>query len=161
MIDIEICVKSGKKVAWFTLPTSLEDIRSKLELDEREETIFIDSYSAPFVINETDNINKLNEIASLYDENNGHEAIDYLNDLVKEGYYHDIKNALEEIDNIVIYHDCNSMSDIAYQIIEESGLLSDIPEQVQRYFNYDAYANDLEVEGSFYFTGNDIVLQIR
>ncbi|EAF4776851.1 antirestriction protein ArdA [Listeria monocytogenes] len=160
MLDIEICVKSGTKTAWFVLPTSREEICSRLEIEDAQETFLIDSYTAPFTINETDNINRLNEIANLYEEHSGHEVIDYLPDLVKEGFYSDIKNALEEIDNIYIYHGCNSMLDIAYQFIEESGLLSNIPDNVQRYFNYEAYARDMEIEGSFYFTGNDKALQI-
>ncbi|EAD5509217.1 antirestriction protein ArdA [Listeria monocytogenes] len=160
MENIEICVKNNGKVVWFILPTSEEDIRFVMDFSEEQERILICDYNAPFVINETDDIQKLNNIAMNYDMYSSHPAVDYLVDLVKDGCFSNIESAFEEIESIVVHYNCNSMIDIAYIFIEESGLLSDVPEDVERYFNYEAYASDLEIEGYFYFTGNDIALQI-
>lgn len=35
----------------------------------------------------------------------------------------------------------------AYDLVDESGLLDDVPEKLQWYFNYDAYARDLFLDG--------------
>lgn len=160
MDNIEICVKNGKQSCWFTLPESLETIYDALDVYAVEDTLLISDYKAPFKINETDNIDRLNDIANSYELNASHPAIDFLGALLKEGIYSDIESALEDIDNIMIYDDCNSMLDVAYAYIEETALLSDIPENISRYFNYEAYANDLDIEGTFYFTGSGIALQI-
>ncbi len=49
-----------------------------------------------------------------------------------------------------VYPDCNNMADVAYQIVEECGLLDGAPEIAQQYFDYEAYGRDLEIEGNFY-----------
>ena len=37
----------------------------------------------------------------------------------------------------------NSKEDYAYEFIEETGMLSELPEWAQRYFDYEAYARDM------------------
>ncbi|HEL9522344.1 TPA: antirestriction protein ArdA [Listeria monocytogenes] len=160
MDNIEICVKNGKRSCWFTLPESLETIYDALDVYVVEDTLLISDYKAPFKINETDNIDRLNDIANLYELNASHPAIDFLGGLTKDGIYSDIESALEDIGNIMIYEDCNSMLDVAYAYIEETGLLSNMPGNISRYFNYEAYANDLDIEGTFLFTGRGFALRI-
>lgn len=41
------------------------------------------------------------------------------------------------------YGQYDSATDFAYEVIEESGLLDNVPEEVARYFDYEAYARDL------------------
>ena len=38
-------------------------------------------------------------------------------------------------------------TEFAYQYIEDTGMLSDVPELLQRYFDYEAYARDLFLDG--------------
>ncbi|EAC4365634.1 antirestriction protein ArdA, partial [Listeria monocytogenes] len=114
MENIEICVKNNGKVVWFILPTSEEDIRFVMDFSEEQERILICDYNAPFVINETDDIQKLNNIAINYDMYSSHPAVDYLVDFVKDGCFSNIESAFEEIESIVVHYNCNSMIDIAY-----------------------------------------------
>lgn len=66
------------------------------------------------------------------------------------------EEALEKIKDrdYMVYYNCDSMEDVAYQVVEESGLLDGVPEKVARYFNYEAYGRDLEIEGTFYQINN-------
>ncbi|EAC3130918.1 antirestriction protein ArdA [Listeria monocytogenes] len=160
MNEIRICIKNKQATHWFTLPKCLEDIQAALDWDETQETFLIADYEAPFKIYESDSLDMLNHIAELYEEYANLEATNYLANLVNEGFYVNMENAFEEIDNIIVHADCNSIADAAYAVIEETGLLTDIPESVKRYFNYEAYASDMAMEGLFYITGDNMVLQI-
>ncbi|EKZ3573858.1 antirestriction protein ArdA [Listeria monocytogenes] len=161
MNEIRICIKNKQTAHWFTLPTCLEDIQAVLDWDETQETFLIADYEAPFKIYESDSLDMLNHIVELYEEYAHLDATNYLANLVNEGFYVNMESAFEEIDNIIVHTDCNSIADVAYAVIEETGLLTDIPESVKRYFNYEAYASDMAIEGLFYITGDNIVLQIN
>jgi antirestriction protein len=41
-----------------------------------------------------------------------------------------------------------------YQYIEDTGMLSDVPELLQRYFDYEAFARDLFLEGYSEYDGH-------
>ncbi|EEO6567421.1 antirestriction protein ArdA [Listeria monocytogenes] len=161
MNEIRICIKNKQTAHWFTLPTYLEEIQEVFDWDETQETFLIADYEAPFKIYESDSLDMLNQIAELYEEYAHLDATNYLANLVNEGIFMDMESAFEEIDTIIVFHDCNSIADVAYAVIKETGLLTDIPDTVQRYFNYEAYASDMAIEGLFYITGDNIVLQIN
>ena len=44
------------------------------------------------------------------------------------------------------------MSDLAYDLIEETGALGEGPTHLQNYIDYEAYGRDLEIEGNYLFT---------
>jgi antirestriction protein len=46
---------------------------------------------------------------------------------------------------------------VAREDIEESGVLRGVPEKLADYFDYESYGRDLEINGYYYETGNDIV----
>ncbi|EAC6419867.1 antirestriction protein ArdA [Listeria monocytogenes] len=160
MNEIKICIKNKHIAHWFTLPVLIEQIQYELGWSDSQDIVTINDYEAPFKIYENDDLDKLNHIAELYEDYAHLDATNYLANLVNEGIFMDMESAFEEIDTIIVFHDCNSIADVAYAVIEETGLLTDIPDTVQRYFNYEAYASDMAIEGLFYITGDDIVLQI-
>lgn len=45
-------------------------------------------------------------------------------------------------------------TEFAYQYIEDTGMLSDVPELLQRYFDYEAYARDLFLDGYSQYEGH-------
>lgn len=55
-----------------------------------------------------------------------------------------------------------SMQDVAEQIIEEGGYFDGLPSDslVVRYFNYDAFAQDLKIEGNFFDTGKGFFVEV-
>ena len=48
----------------------------------------------------------------------------------------------------------DSEIEFAYQYIEDTGMLSDVPELLQRYFDYEAYARDLFLDGYSQYEGH-------
>lgn len=136
---------------WVSLPCEgLEEVLNKISNNGNDE-LFISDYETDISnlkISEYDDILQLNEIA---------EEIDNLSDdevIALQAYleqYNDIEQALEEVrqGNYTIYYDCDDMSDVAYQVVNESGLLDGAPEELKVYFDYEAYGRDLDIEGRF------------
>lgn len=158
---------AGKLIGkWMELPMDADDMHEELKnicgTDEdgniRDEWAIHD-YEAPFFIGELENLGKLNDTVETL------AALD-IDEKV-------LKLLLEEMDGIEevlevlesgdyrIYYGCKDMEDVAYEVIEESGMLAGVPDEVQRYFNYDAYGRDLSLEGTFYIDFmNEIVVEI-
>lgn len=156
MVEIKILVTNLGKVAngikqgkWFTLPASYEEIAEEMELEEQDEYL-IQDYEAPFTINEQDSIDHLNYLAELFDEHASSPVIDYIGELVSDGYFDSVEEALESIDDIVIYEGCSNMTDVAYDIVEAGGFFANASELLQRYFNYQSFGRDLAIEGNYY-----------
>lgn len=138
--------------AWFDMAeTTAEEITAAIG---EGETIVLD-YEGPseLHIDEYENIANLiamaQELAEL-DE-------DLLNAMLSYGYT--IAQAIEKIEggDYNIYEGCDTMEDVAYQIVEDNGLLNGAPELAQRYFDYTGFGRDLEIEGHFYKFGNGYI----
>lgn len=144
---------------WVSLPCEgLEEVLDKISNNGNGE-LFISDYETDISnlkISEYDDILQLNEIA---------EEIDNLSDdevIALQAYleqYNDIEQALEEVrqGNYTIYYDCDDMSDVAYQVVNESGLLDGVPETIKGYFDYEAYGRDIDIEGTFIQVDNNII----
>lgn len=151
---------NGKIIGeWVSLPCEgLEEVLHKISNNGNDE-LFISDYETDISnlkISEYDDILQLNEIA---------EEIDNLSDdevIALQAYleqYNDIEQALEEVrqGNYTIYYDCDDMSDVAYQVVNESGLLDGVPETLKGYFDYEAYGRDIDINGTFIQIDNSFV----
>lgn len=144
---------SGRRLGhWFTLPVPQQEISRALKLGQEgfgEEWIILD-YEAPFKIGEYESISKLNDYAEKIEElsdfllANLEEVLDY--------------ESLEEIldnkgENFEFHEGVNSERDLAFAIIDYTyGGVSNVPaELLQRYFNYDSFGRDLNIEMSGFF----------
>lgn len=136
----------------------LEEVLDKISNNGKDE-LFISDYETDISnlkISEYDDILQLNEIA---------EEIDNLSDdevIALQAYleqYNDIEQALEEVrqGNYRIYYDCDNMEDVAYQVVNDCGLLDGVPEEVKRYFDYEAYGRDIDIERTFIQVDNNII----
>lgn len=115
------------------------------------EEVFITDYESTIgiEISEYQNIEELNDFA---------ESLEDIDDnIIKALLYFgvDWADIPSESENIYIYSNCSSMADVAYEVVNESGLLDKIPENLQCYFDYDAYGRDLAIEGNFYYNNGD------
>lgn len=75
--------------------------------------------------------------------------------LMSENIVSNLDEALEKYEDIQIYEDM-SFLDLAYQIVEEQYNLDELPDFVANYFDYDAFARDLELEGFYHKMEGDI-----
>ena len=108
-------------------------------------------------IGEYSNLEKLNEMAETLEALDDNEK-EVVNAIMSEGY--SLEEALEKKDDCIVYCDCNDMEDVAREYAEETGLLSSIPENLQSYFDYEAFGRDMSFEGHFVFTNDGNCVQI-
>lgn len=137
---------------WVSLPCEgLEEVLHKISNNGNDE-LFISDYETDIIglkVSEYDNILELNIIAEEIDNLSDDELIAFQAYL--EQYANNMEQALEEVrqGNYRIYYNCDNMSDVAYQVVNECGLLDGAPEELKVYFDYEAYGRDLDIEGRF------------
>lgn len=144
---------------WVDLPVSeeeLEKVFKRIGINDEYEEYFITDYESDvdgLKVGEYENVDDLNELAEALEDLDSEEE-NVLSVMLEDGCT--FEEALEKIKDrdYMVYYNCDSMEDVAYQVVEESGLLDGVPEKVARYFNYEAYGRDLEIEGTFYQINN-------
>lgn len=146
---------------WVELPYTDQELNTVKERigisDEPDENgcyyeeWFISSYDTDIdglEIGEYDDINELNNFArSLYILDN--DQLKAIQAFLQDGY--SLTEALENAENndYRIY-DCDTMEEVAIEVVEECGYLDNVPDQVAGYFDYEAFGRDLDIEGRFY-----------
>ena len=149
---------------WVTLPISEEELKKVCErigINEDYEEYFITDYECDFMkIGEYESISSLNEIAEKISELDEKEK-KVAKALISECSY-TIDEAIEKVNNgdYIIYYDCNDITDVAYQVVEECGYLNDVPDTVTRYFDYESFGSDLGIEGTFIFTDDNEAIKV-
>jgi antirestriction protein len=167
---------------WFTLPYDIEEMMVEvgvahydedgeyvpyvIEKDEQGneywyEEVAIHDYEAPFNIGEYDRISNLNEIAERLESLSSDDE-EILEMLLETGEF-SLDDGIDEVENgnYMIYHNCDDMSDVAYQWYEETGGLSEIEKVISAsYIDWERIGRDMEIEGSFYYVGNSTYIQL-
>lgn len=145
---------------WISLPC--EDIKEVLEKisNNGNDELFISDYETDISglkVAEYEDILQLNEIAEEIEEMREDELIALQAYL--EQYANDMEQALDEVrqGNYRIYYNCDNMEDVAYQVVNDCGLLDGVPEEVKIYFDYEAYGRDMEINGTFIQIDNSFV----
>ena len=154
---------------WLDLPC--EDIESELasigvsdEPDENGnyyEEYFITDFENDYnyKVGEYDSLDNLNEIAEELENLDEYDR-EVVNAFIENGF--DIEEALDGLrdGDYMVFSNCSDMTDVAYQYIEETGLLNDVPETLRNYFDYEAYGRDMSFEGTFIFTDNGNCIEL-
>lgn len=149
---------------WVELPVSKEELQKVFErigINEEYEEYFITDYECDFYeVGEYENIDTLNGIAERIEELDEEESTIVKALMSDLGYTLD--EAIEKVNSgdYRIYSDCDSMTDIAYQVVEECGYLNNVPDTVARYFDYEAFGRDLGIEGTFIFLDDGSCLEV-
>lgn len=149
---------------WVELPVSKEELQKVFErigINEEYEEYFITDYECDFYkIGEYENIDTLNEIAERIEELDEEEA-SIVKALMSELSY-TLDEAIDKVNSgdYRIYYDCNDMTDIAYQVVEECGYLNNVPDNVARYFDYESFGRDLGIEGNYIFTDDNEAIEV-
>lgn len=143
---------------WIDLPIDDDDLEKvyeeiKIDFNEYEE-VFITDFENDYGyhVDEYDSIEELNEIADEFEHLTAYET-DIVKVLIDQGGY-TAEDALDKKDNVIVYSDCYTMEDVARQYAESVGLLDEVPDYLQSYFDYEAYGRDMEISGQFYYGGD-------
>lgn len=147
--------KVGK---WIELPLKEEELKKKIAniSNNGKDEIFISDYETDIgiTINEYDDIYKLNKIANELKSLEDYER-EIVMTLLSDGYSFD--DALNTKDNCILYHNCYDMEDIARKYCDDLGI---VPENLERYFDYAAFGDDLGIEHKFIFNKNGNCVQV-
>lgn len=157
---------------WVTFPVDEEEWGEVLqrmgisdEPDENgiiyEECFFADwDCDCDFGFGECEDVERVNEIAEDVDRLNSFEE-EALEAMIDDGF--GPEEALSEIINggVLMYFDCYTMEDVAYRVVEESGMLAGVDDTIARYFNCEQYGRDLDATGTFLPTETGYIEVIR
>lgn len=149
---------------WVELPVSneeLQEVFKRIGINEEYEEYFITDYECDFYeVGEYENLDTLNNIAAQIEELDEEES-KVVKALMSECGY-TLDEAIEKANNgdYRIYYDCDSMTDIAYQVVEECGYLNNVPDNVARYFDYESFGRDLGIEGTYIFLDDSEVIEV-
>lgn len=137
-----------KKGEWFDLPVDLSLIRRKLELYGGNEEYMITDYESPFPIGEYDSLQELNELAELLEE----LSTSYKNNLaeIKDAFFSDIREAIENHEDITHLSDVYNDRDYGNYMIEEG--LFEVPERLRSYIDKETLGRDYRFEGNIIYT---------
>lgn len=145
---------------WVDLPCEgLEEVLDKISNNGNYE-LFISDYETDISglkVSEYDNILELNDMTEEIDNLSDDEVIAFQAYL--EQYTNDLQQALDAVrqGNYRIYYNCDNMEDVAYQVVNDCGLLDGVPEEVKIYFDYEAYGRDLDINRTFIQIDNSFV----
>lgn len=149
---------------WVELPVSQEELQKVFErigINEEYEEYFITDDECDFYeVGEYENLDTLNEIAERIEELDEKES-KVVKALMSElGYTLD--EAIDKVNSgdYRIYSDCDNMTDIAYQVVEECEYLNNVPDNVARYFDYESFGRDLGIERTYIFLDGSEVIEI-
>jgi len=146
--------------SWYELPMSKEELMKAIQNELQKgqqvcehthahEEYFISDFECDYMkIGEYDRLDELNEIAQKMEELDKNEKI-AVKMLLENYIVNSIDEAIKNLENMICTGG-NSMEDIAYNYIEESGLLQKIPENLLGYFDYEALGRDMEINGSYF-----------
>ena len=149
---------------WLELPAAKNVVQKTFKnigLNEAYEEFFISDYDSDIENLEIDEYAAIEELNELADKLKNFDDIEIkiLNTLLE---YYDGEEVIEKISNneYAIYSNCANMADVAFEIVEESGILRDVQGDIALYFDYDAYGRDLEINGSFYRMDYNTYVQV-
>lgn len=148
---------------WITFPINNDELNEVLErigINEEYEEYFFTDWECDFDLefSEYEAIEDVNEIAEQLENLDEHE-LEVVQACIEDGRDFDDAIDIVENGNYSIYYDCEDMEDVAIEVIEACGYLQNVPDTVARYFDYEAFGRDLDIEGYFYFiNGNCIEL---
>lgn len=146
---------------WVDLPTTEEELEEAIayaQTEDCEEVIISDSEGIE--CNEYSNIFEVNERAEQIEELEDYEQ-EILEALIDDGYKFDEALDIIQDGNYMYFDGCSDMTDVAMQYIEETGLLHDVPEFLQNYFDYEAYGRDMSYDGHFIATDSGYIEVLR
>lgn len=138
---------------WVELPVSQEELQKVFErigINEEYEEYFITDYECDlYEVGEYENLDTLNEIAERIEELDEEES-KVVKALMSElGYTLDEAIGKVNSGDYMIYYDCDDMTDVAYQVVGGCGYLDNVPDDVARYFDYESFGRELEIEGNY------------
>lgn len=152
---------------WYELPMSEYDLQNAIGAvlkDGQEvcqdvhvhEEYFITDYECDYMkIDEYDSLHVLNVVAQMVSDLDDHQ-FNAVKVLMDAGIALNLEDAIAKIDDIFCTGETN-MENVAYNYIQETGVLQAMPANLQFYFDYEKLGRDMEIEGSYYTDSENLI----
>ena len=155
---------------WVKLPVCeevLDKVLKEIGIDEYYEEYFITDYENEIigigdVISEYSSVQALNELAQRLEDLSDDEA-NKLGAVLEYEACRSVSEVLEllnKLDEFDLLTDVTDDEELGYYYAEEYCSI-DIPENIQPYFNYEAYGRDIRLESSCLYTSYGFLLDNR
>lgn len=148
---------------WLELPATddeIEAVKERIGINDYYEEWFITDYETGIPglnVGEYDDLDDLNDIAQNLADLDRYD-MEIVAAYLEEGY--DLEDAIDRKDDAVVWSNCSDMTDVAYTYIEETGMLDSVPDNIARYFDYEAFGRDMSFEGQFVFTDSGDCIEL-
>jgi len=150
---------------WLELPcleSEIEECLTRIGIGSYDE--FGCPYEEYFITDYESDYIEVDEYSNVYELNEKAQAIEDLSDYEKliVGAYLDavgnnIDDALNSVNDAIVHYDCDTMTDVAREYLEDDPNFMALPEYVKNYFDFEAYGRDMDLEGTFVEVENGIV----
>ena len=146
--------------AWYSLPMGEDSLcecnedvlyrgRKACEDEHHHEETFITDWECDYMdIEEYSDIYELNKIAERMESLDDDERT-AVKLLLENGVVSDLNEAIEKKEDIRNTGE-NCMENVAYNYVQDCGMLDGMAESLQCYFDYEALGRDMDINGSYY-----------
>jgi len=149
---------------WLDLPFSDEEMDQVLQAigidDEVYEEYFISDYETDIIgleIDEYTNLYRLNDLIAEYDALHEHDQKKIQASMEYFGY--NLEEALERLDNLVLYEGVETLEDLGRYWAEVMDLFKG-KEFFENYFDFERYGRDIDINGTGGFSSFGYIEEI-
>jgi len=155
LIEAKQPADSERRSAWFTLPIDEEELEEALGIEADSDDYRIVEKDVPFAddVGEDTPVERLNDLCDMY-EDLPSELQDEYSELMC--HFSSLDELHQHRYDIIHYPDCNSMIDIARRYLAENPAFNALSEDCVRYFDFEAYGQYLDDNGTFVETDHGI-----
>lgn len=143
------------RLAWFTLPVYEEELEEMLGVDAESEDYRIVEKELPFAdeVGEDTTLERLNDLYSTFQSLPADLKEDY-GELMC--HFTSLDELHQHRNDLIHYSWCKSMTDVARHILNNDPAFSAVSESLVRYFDFEAYGQYLDDNGTFLETEHGI-----
>ena len=159
----------GDELTFPTTKRHVQELLARIGVDGvRYEEIFITNYDTDIpglsgCLGEHEDIDELNYLASLLAEMGEYEREQFAA-AVEYGEYtnsaKDLINLAQNLEHYHYIHDIHTHEELGHHFIDELGML-DLPENIEPYFDHEAYGRDMALNGGGRFTDGGFITKNR
>lgn len=154
---------------WVKLPVDkdkLQDVLARIGINERYEEYFISDYETLFSnlhISEYSSIQELNELAEKIDglADCDYEKLGAVLECESSMSIVEILEIIDDLDNFDLLADVEDDEALGEYYADVGCIFHNIPDSIQRYFDFEAYGRDIRLESNLCFTSYGAVIDNR
>lgn len=154
---------------WVKLPVDkdkLQEVLDRIGINQQYEEYFISDYETLFAnlhISEYASINDLNELAERVDglADYDYEKLAAVLECESSMSIAEILEVIDDLDNFDLLADVEDDEALGEYYAEVGCIFHNIPDSIQRYFDFEAYGRDVRLESNMCFTSYGVVIDNR